>query len=129
MSKNAILRALIEGVIHDLMVRTDVYNVQVDDSTTLADKLAQVIASLNGKAKLGTASAVLPASGWTDNAATVAVSGVTADNTVIASPAGESYGPYRDHGVRCTAQDAGTLCFACDSPPAQDITVNLLILT
>ena len=47
--KNAVLRALIEGVLTDLMVKTDAYNVYVDDATTLAAKLAEVIASLNSK--------------------------------------------------------------------------------
>ena len=47
--KNAVLRGLIEGVLTDLMVKTNVYNVYVDDATTLAAKLAEVIASLNAK--------------------------------------------------------------------------------
>lgn len=49
-TRNAILRALIEGAITDLMVKTKVENVYVDDSTTLATKLAQMITSLNTKA-------------------------------------------------------------------------------
>lgn len=47
--KNAVLRALIEGVLTELMVKTNVYNVYVDDTTTLAAKLAEVISSLNTK--------------------------------------------------------------------------------
>ncbi|MGM9585162.1 MAG: hypothetical protein ACI3V1_06415 [Faecousia sp.] len=49
-AKNAILKALIEGVIVDLMVKTKVDNVYVDDTTTLAAKLAEIITSLNSKA-------------------------------------------------------------------------------
>ena len=49
-TRNAILRALIEGAIVDLMVKTKVDNVYVDDSTTLAAKLSQIITSLNAKA-------------------------------------------------------------------------------
>ena len=49
-AKNAILRALIEGAITDLMVKTNVSNVYVDDSTTLAAKLSEIITSLNAKA-------------------------------------------------------------------------------
>lgn len=48
-AKNAILRALIEGAITDLMVKTKVDNVFVDDTTTLATKLTEIITSLNGK--------------------------------------------------------------------------------
>ena len=47
--KNAVLQALLEGVLTDLMVKTNVYYVYVDDVTTLAEKLAEVIASLNSK--------------------------------------------------------------------------------
>lgn len=47
--KNATLRALIEGVLYDLMPKGSVYNIWVDDTTTLAAKLAEVITSLNGK--------------------------------------------------------------------------------
>lgn len=49
-SKKAILRALIEGVITDLMVKTKADNVYIDDTTTVSAKLAEIIASLNGKA-------------------------------------------------------------------------------
>lgn len=47
--RNAILTALIEGAVTELMVKTKVDNVYIDDTTTLAAKLAEIIASLNGK--------------------------------------------------------------------------------
>ena len=47
--KSAILSALIQGILYDLMVKTNVYNVMVDDNTTLAAKLSEVITSLNNK--------------------------------------------------------------------------------
>ncbi len=49
-AKNAILRALIEGVITDLMVKTNAENVYLSDNTTLAAKLSELITSLNSKA-------------------------------------------------------------------------------
>lgn len=49
-ARNAILRALVDGVVTDLMVKTNVTNVYVDDTTTLASKLSEMITSLNGKA-------------------------------------------------------------------------------
>lgn len=49
-SKKAILRALIEGVITDLMVKTKADNVYIDDNTTVSAKLSEIISSLNGKA-------------------------------------------------------------------------------
>lgn len=49
-AKNAILKAKIEGVISELMVKTNAANVYVDDSTTLAAKLTAIIADIATKA-------------------------------------------------------------------------------
>lgn len=49
-AKIAILKAKIEGAIVELMVKTNVDNVYVDDTTTLAAKLADIISTLNSKA-------------------------------------------------------------------------------
>lgn len=49
-AKNAILKAKIEGVIQELMVKTDAANVYVDDNTTLAAKLSSIIADIATKA-------------------------------------------------------------------------------
>ena len=47
--RNAILTALLEGAVVELMVKTKVDNVYIDDTTTLAAKLAEIITSLNTK--------------------------------------------------------------------------------
>ena len=49
-TRNAILRALIEGALVDLMVKTKADNVYIDDNTTLAAKLSEIITALNAKA-------------------------------------------------------------------------------
>ena len=50
-AKNAILKTKIEGVIYEIMVKTGAANVIVDDQgTTLATKLASIIADLGTKA-------------------------------------------------------------------------------
>lgn len=49
-AKKAILKALISGAITELMVKTNSESVYVDDSTTLADKLASILLDLSGKA-------------------------------------------------------------------------------
>ena len=46
MAKNAILKAKIEGVIYEIMVKTGAANVYVDDTTTLSTKLAEIIADV-----------------------------------------------------------------------------------
>lgn len=48
--KNAILTAKISGILYDLMVKTNAQMVYLDDNTTLAAKLSEFIAALNGKA-------------------------------------------------------------------------------
>ena len=49
-AKNAILKAKVEGIIYEIMVKTGAANVYVDDSTTLATKLSEIVADINGKA-------------------------------------------------------------------------------
>ena len=49
-AKNAIFKAKIEGIVTELMFKTDAANVYVDDSTTLAAKLASIIADIATKA-------------------------------------------------------------------------------
>lgn len=96
-------------------------------TAALAADNAQTAA--NGKqAKHKTATVTLTSSGWSSNQQTVSVSGVTASNTVIVTHAPASYANYVNCGVRCLAQAAGKLTFACNSKPSANITVNVLIL-
>ena len=75
-------------------------------------------------------SVTLPASGWNANAKTqtVSVAGVTATANCIITAAPDSYMAYAEAGVRCTAQGAGTLTFACETVPTADVAANVLIL-
>ena len=75
-------------------------------------------------------SATLSASGWDDGSKTqtVSVSGVTATVNLIITAAPDSYMAYAEAGVRCTAQGAGTLTFACETVPTADVSANVLIL-
>ncbi len=50
-TKKAILRALVEGVLTDLMVQTKADNVYLDDTTTVAAKLAEMVTAINERAK------------------------------------------------------------------------------
>lgn len=65
---------------------------------------------------------------WVDNVQTVSVTGVTASNTVIVAPQASYFNNYRNWGVRCTAQGAGTLTFGCEITPTAALKVNVLIL-
>ena len=72
--------------------------------------------------------ASLPASGWSNLTQTVSVEGVTADNTVIVTPAPGSYTDCLEGGVYCSGQAAGELTFACSTAPSVNVTYNILIL-
>lgn len=65
---------------------------------------------------------------WSSNTQTINVTGVTATNTVIVSPTPVSAEDYATAGVLCTNQGAGTLTFTCQSTPANDLTVNIVII-
>lgn len=70
----------------------------------------------------------LTVAGWSSNAQTVSVTGVTASNTVFVAPAPASHDNYGAAGIRCTAQAAGTLTFTCTKTPTEAISVNVVIL-
>lgn len=63
---------------------------------------------------------------WTNHQQTVTVSGVTADNIVVVSPAAQAYKAYTDAMVRCAEQQAGALTFVCEEVPKADVTVNVM---
>ena len=75
-------------------------------------------------------SVTLTASGWNANTKTqtVSVSGVTATGNLIITAAPDSYMAYAKAGVRCTAQGAGTLTFACETVPTANVVANVLIV-
>lgn len=47
---NAILKAKIEGIIYEIMLKTGAANIYVDDTTTLSAKLSEIIADVDTKA-------------------------------------------------------------------------------
>ena len=75
-------------------------------------------------------SVTLTAAGWDAGAKTqtVSVAGVTATSNCIITAAPDSYMAYAEAVVRCTAQGAGTLTFACETVPTADVAANVLIL-
>ncbi len=103
-------------------------------SVTVRENYTKVVAGAglsgtwsNGSLTLKTsiATATLTVAGWDSNTQTVNVSGVTASNAVIVSPAPASGAEWASCGVVCTAQASGTLTFSCDTTPSAAITVNV----
>lgn len=82
-----------------------------------------------GGVSMSTTTASLATSGWSNNQKTVSVSGVTASNNVIVSPAPASMTAWAAAGVYCSAQGAGTLTFTCSTVPTSALTANVLILS
>ena len=76
-----------------------------------------------------TTTVTLTTAWWSSSTQAVSVTGVTASNTVIVSPAPSSISDYTDNWVYCSAQGSGTLTFTCDSTPSNDITVNVVIMS
>lgn len=75
-------------------------------------------------------SGVLALSGskWVDNAQAVTVDGLAAEANVVVAPAPESHEAYGAAGVYCSGQTAGALTFTCKKLPADDLTVNYVVV-
>lgn len=74
-------------------------------------------------------SVTLPAQDWTWAWIDVTVSGVTASNTVIVSPAPSYISDYTSAWIYCSAQWTNSLTFDCTGDaPSTDIVVNVVIL-
>lgn len=65
---------------------------------------------------------------WSSNTQTISVTGVTATSVVFVSPDPLSASDYASAGILCSAQNAGTLTFTCDTTPTNAITVNIVCL-
>ena len=72
----------------------------------------------------------LSSSAWSDNAQSVAVSGVLADESaqlIQPMPAVASQNAYISAGVICSGQAANQLSFACSTTPTEDISLYVVI--
>lgn len=107
------------GTVKAASYNGNVYN-SVDSSGTLALN--------NIQAQHASLSVTIATSDWSNKTATKSVSGVTASNTVIVSPASASYVAYGEAQVRATAQGTNQLTFTCTDVPSSSVTVNVAIL-
>ena len=72
----------------------------------------------------------LTASAWSNNAQTVTVNGVLADETkqlIQPMPAMASQSAYYGAGVLCSGQAANSLTFTCQTVPTADLTVYIVM--
>ena len=66
---------------------------------------------------------------WSSNTQTIMVTGVTASNVVLVSPAPSSASDYASAGIICTAQGTDSLTFTCDTVPTNAIDLSVVILS
>lgn len=75
-------------------------------------------------------SVTLTAAGWSNNAQTITVNGVLADETaqlIQPMPSAASQAAYIEAGILCTGQGANSLTFTAETAPTEDLTVYVVI--
>ena len=97
-----------------------------------SDNVQDAIEELSGKipAKPQAVSVTLTASAWSNDAQTVTVTGVLADETkqlIQPMPAVASQTAYMSAGIYCSGQAANSLTFTCSKTPTEDITLYVVI--
>ena len=106
---------------------------KADDADKLGGKAASEYQPAGSYAAPAEAKIVsLAIANWTGEAApftqTITVEGMTAEAKIIVAPAPASLDTYGSAQVRCTAQAANSLTFACSKVPESNLTVNILIV-
>ena len=98
---------------------------------SMSDFLAAQKGEKGDTGKVTTRTITLESTAWDPTGTgriSVAVDGVTAENTIIVSPAPDSIVTYGKCGVYAAAQEEGRLTFACAMQPQESLTVNIVIL-
>lgn len=113
----------------DIPNATDIYGTVAIASGGTGGQSPETARANLGAVNMKAQTVSLSTAGWSNKQQAVNISGVTANNVVIASPDPASLIAYNNAQVRCVAQAAGTLTFECASLPSAALTVNVVILT
>ena len=103
---------------------------QITDFPTIPSKLSELTNDENFKSVISTTVSIA-VSAWSNNVASVTVSGVTADNIVFVAPVSTdstNYANFLAARIYCSAQGADTLNFTCGTTPTAAISVNVIII-
>lgn len=84
--------------------------------------------SAGGGAIIPSTTPTLTVAGWSNKSQTISVTGVTASNVVLVSPAPASASDYAAAGIICTAQASDSLTFTCETVPTSAIDLSIVIL-
>ena len=98
---------------------------------SMSDFLAAQKGEKGDTGKVTTRTITLESTAWDPTGTgriSVAVDGVTAESTILVSPAPDSVATYGKCGVYAAAQEEGRLTFACAMQPQESLTVNIVIL-
>lgn len=68
----------------------------------------------------------IPVSSWSDNAATIDVTGMTDTKTILCSPDDNTKDYYFTAGVKLTGQTTNKLTFTCDTVPSELVRVKIV---
>ena len=110
-----------EGVLYGIVSDADA---NLFDLYVLQDGAPVKIGSANLLMNVTTYySGVLSTGGWSGNAQTLSIEGVTADDDVTVTPIDEDAAAYVTDGVQATAAVSGGVTFTCVSVPSVAITV------
>ena len=72
-------------------------------------------------------SITLTAAGWSNNAQTVSITGLLADDDVLVAADPADYDDWNAAGVRAVSQAAGSITFECTAAPSTDLAGNVVI--
>lgn len=94
----------------------------------LIDKINENTETMLVSAMPTSVTLTLPASGWSGNAQTVDVIGMTETKSVIAQANAETLEAYNGSAVKCSGQSANAITFTVDSVPTTDVKVDILYM-
>ena len=119
-----------------------IVNDQVHNEITISATggSADVVKSVNGELPdaagavvipVGTAlvkkSITLTAAGWVNDAQTVSITGLLADDDILVAADPADYDDWNAAGVRAVSQAAGSITFQCTATPSTDLAGNVVI--
>ena len=102
--------------------------INADNLNKIENGIAANAADIATKASGYPYTITLTAAGWSNNTQNAAIAKATATNSIVVSPIPANQSAYSDAGILCTAQATGSITFVCDSVPATDIQVNVLVV-